>query len=119
MNESISRLAAVPTAAQPCGANGVQWSARLSGSAVTIATSSSAASTAARPSCIRAPAFRPTALTAVTAAIITAAPPTAPAAAGVEQLGDVETADEADGRGAQDHPGQEPPAGDRAHPRPE
>ena len=34
MNESISTLAALPTAAQPCGANGVQFSARVSGSAV-------------------------------------------------------------------------------------
>ena len=77
MNESISRLAAVPTAPQPCGANGVQFSARLSGSALTTATSSSAASTPASPSWSRAVACTPTALAATTAAIIPAAATTA------------------------------------------
>ena len=78
MNESISRLAAVPIAAQPCGANGVQFSAWLSGSAVRTAVSSSAASRPASTSWSLAVVWRPNALVTATVAIIAAAPMTAP-----------------------------------------
>ena len=78
MKLSISRLAAVPIDAQPCGANGAQFCWRLSGSAVTTATSRSAARSAASPSWSFAEVRSPTALVAMTVAIIPAAAATAP-----------------------------------------
>jgi len=77
MKDSISRLAAVPIADQPWGANGAQFSARLSGIAVTTATSRSAASSPVSASWSRAVVRSPTAFAAITAAIIAAAPATA------------------------------------------
>ena len=78
MKLSISRLAAVPIDAQPCGANGAQFSWRLSGRALTTATRSSAASRPARASWSFADVRSPTALVAMTVAIIPAAAATAP-----------------------------------------
>ncbi len=77
MNENISSDAAVPTATAPSGANGVQFELRLSGSADTTATSSSAASTAASPSCSRALLCRPARFVAITAPYIAPAAATA------------------------------------------
>ena len=80
MNESISTLAALPTAAQPCGANGVQFPAvRVSGSAVRHGHEQQRREHAGHPELQpRGRLEGPKALAAMTPAIIAAAATIAP-----------------------------------------